>query len=91
MTKAELIDVVAEKTGLTKKAAASAVDATFNAIKEALAKGENFTLIGFGTFSVVERAERQGVNPQNPSEKITIPARKSVKFKAGKQLKDMVK
>ena len=64
MKKVELVEAVAEKTGLTKADATRAIDATFDAITEALKKGEKTTLVGFGTFGVSERAARSGRNPQ---------------------------
>ncbi|MDO9527698.1 MAG: HU family DNA-binding protein [Syntrophales bacterium] len=88
MTKAELIDKVAEKTDLTKKDAAGAVNAVLETIEEVLKNGDGIALSGFGTFSVKERAERKGRNPQT-GEAITIPAAKSAKFKAGKNLKKL--
>jgi len=89
LTKAELIDAVAEKCDVTKKVAGSAIDATFEAISSALAKGEGLTLVGFGSFTVTERSPRQGMNPKT-KEKIEIAAKKVVKFKPGKGLKDSV-
>jgi len=88
MTKAELIDEVAEKSGLVKKDAAGAINAVLETIEETLKKGDGIALPGFGTFSVAERAERKGRNPAT-GEEITIPARKSAKFKAGKNLKNI--
>ena len=85
MNRTELAAAVAEKTGLTKTDAKKAVDAALEAIESALVAKEQVALLGFGTFSVVERAERQGVNPSN-GQKITIAAKKSVKFKAGSAL-----
>ncbi len=85
MNKAELVAAVVEKTGATKACAAKAVEATVEAIAESLKKGENVQLIGFGTFAVVEKPEHVGVNPAN-GQKITIPAKKVVKFKAGAKL-----
>ncbi|MBO8127094.1 MAG: HU family DNA-binding protein [Firmicutes bacterium] len=90
MNKTGLVSAVAEKTGLTKKAAGEAVDAVLNTISEALAAGDKVTLIGFGTFEVRERKARKGVNPAT-GEEITIPASKVPAFKAGKALKDQVK
>lgn len=90
MNKTELISQVVEKTGLSKKDAGSAVDATFTAIEEALAKGDKVTLIGFGNFEVRDRAARKGRNPQTGAE-IEIAASKSPAFKAGKALKDAIK
>ena len=89
MNKSELIDAIAEKSGLTKADAGRALDATVASISEALAKGESVTLVGFGTFSVKDRAERQGFNPKT-KEPLTIPATKVPVFKAGKSLKDAV-
>ncbi|MEO0276484.1 MAG: HU family DNA-binding protein, partial [candidate division WOR-3 bacterium] len=63
MTKAELIDAVAKKAGLTKKESAQAVDAIVESITEALKKGDKVTLVGFGTFSVTKRKPRKGRNP----------------------------
>ena len=90
MTKAELIDKVAGDAGLTKKDAAAAVNATFDAIRDELAGGGSVTVTGFGTFDVRERKARQGVNPST-GEKIKIAASKAPGFKAGKSLKDAVK
>nr|WP_307723205.1 HU family DNA-binding protein [Enterococcus xiangfangensis] len=90
MNKQSLVEQVAEKTGLTKKDAASAVDALFEGIQSSLKDGEKVQVIGFGNFEVRERAARKGRNPQT-GEEITIAASKSPAFKAGKQLKDAVK
>lgn len=89
MNKTELTNAVAEKTGLTKKDADKAVKAIIEAFSSSLAKGESVQLVGFGTFSVGTRAERAGKNPKT-GEALTIPACKTVKFKAGKTLKDTV-
>lgn len=89
MKKAELVEVVAEKAGLTKADATRAIDATFEAIKGVLVKGDKITVPGFGTFSVSERAAREGRNPRT-GETVTIAARKAVTFKAGTALKDAV-
>jgi DNA-binding protein HU-beta len=89
MNKSELVSTVAEKTGQTKKAAEQAVDATFAAITEELAKGGKVQLIGFGTFEVRERAARTGRNPQS-GKPMDIPASKAPAFKAGKVLKEAV-
>ena len=89
MNKTDLVSAVCEKTGLTKKDAAAAVDAIGEAIVKALANGDKVQLIGFGSYEVVERAARMGMNPQT-KEKMQIPARKAVKFRAGKALKDAV-
>ncbi len=89
MTKADLIDQVAARSGLTKKAAGQAVDALFESVTEALAAGQRVQIVGFGTFEVRERAARRGRNPQTGQE-IEISARKVPAFKAGKALKDAV-
>ena len=89
MTKADLVNAMAEKAGLSKTDAEKALKAFTDAITEALKAGEKVALVGFGTFSVGERASRTGQNPQT-GEKINIPAAKSPKFKAGKALKDSV-
>lgn len=85
MNKTELVAQIAEAAGLSKAAAKAALDASLDAIKAALVKGDKVALIGFGTFSVTERPARQGVNPAT-KQKITIPARKVAKFKAGAEL-----
>lgn len=89
MNKTELAAAVAAKAELSKKDAEAAVSAVVDAITEALAAGDKVSLIGFGTFAVKERAERQGINLQT-KEPITIPASKAPAFKAGKALKDAV-
>ena len=85
MNKRELIEKVAAKAGMTKKQAGEAVEAVLEAIVEALKGGEEVRLVGFGAFRVVEMKAREGRNPQT-GEKIKIPARKVVKFKASKGL-----
>ena len=89
MTKAELIDAVAANVGISKKAAAEAVDSVFKNVTKALKRGDKYTHVGFGTFGVVKRAAREGRNPQTGA-MIRIPARNVVKFTAGKALKDAV-
>lgn len=89
MTKADLIEAIAKEAGITKAAADKALDAFVDAVTAALAKGEKVSLIGFGTFSVGERAARTGKNPQTGKE-IKINACKSPKFKAGTGLKEAV-
>lgn len=89
MNKPELIAVVAEKAGLSKKDTAAVITATVAAISEALAKGESVQLVGFGTFEAKKRAARTGLNPAT-KEAIAIPATKVPAFKAGKALKDAV-
>ncbi len=85
MNKVELIAAIAAEAGLSKAAAAKALDAATGAIAGALKKGESVQLIGFGSFSVAQRAERNGVNPAT-GKAIKIAAKKVVKFKAGKAL-----
>jgi DNA-binding protein HU-beta len=88
MTKAEFVASVAAKTGLTKSAAAEAVDAFIGTVVETLKAGDKITFPGFGSFSVSERAARKGRNPQTGKE-IQIAASKSGKFSAGKDLKGL--
>ena len=85
MNKMELVAAVAAEAGLTKAQAQKAVEATVNAVAGALKNGEKVQLVGFGTFSVVEKAAREGVNPATGA-KIQIPAKKVAKFKAGAEL-----
>ncbi|ACJ75190.1 DNA-binding protein HU 1 [Thermosipho africanus H17ap60334] len=90
MSKKELVNMIAEKIPeLKKKDIKAVVDAVFESISDALAKGEKVQLIGFGTFEVRKAEERTGVNPRT-REKIKIPARKVPKFKPGKELKEKV-
>ncbi|HSH86849.1 MAG: HU family DNA-binding protein [Methylophilus sp.] len=89
MNKSELIDHIANAAGISKAAAARALDATTEAISGALKKGDLVTLIGFGTFYVGERSARSGRNPRTGAT-INIKAAKSPKFRAGKGLKDAV-
>lgn len=91
MTKADIVAAMADAAGITKKAAQDALEALLDVITAQLKKGESVTLTGFGTFKVSERAARTGVNPQNPAEKINIPAMNLPTFKAGKGLKDAVR
>ncbi len=89
MNKSELIDAIAAESELTKADAGKALDGFLTAVTSELSKGENVALVGFGTFSVKDRAERKGRNPQT-GEEITIKAAKIPAFKAGKGLKDAV-
>lgn len=82
MNKADLVKAIAAESGLTKKASEAALNAVVASVTKALKEGDKVALIGFGTFSVVEKAERKGVNPATKKE-IVIPAKKVVKFKAG--------
>lgn len=90
MTKAELIGVIADEAGITKAAGALALDAYIAAVTKELKKSGKLGIVGFGTFSVVKRKAREGRNPQT-GKAIRIPAKKVVKFKAGKGLADKVK
>lgn len=89
MNKSELIAAMAEKTGLTKKDTEKTLKAFEETVTEELTAGGKVQLVGFGTFDVTHRAEREGRNPKT-EEKIIIPATKAPKFKAGKALKDYV-
>lgn len=89
MNKTDLINAVAEKSELSKKDAAKAVDAVFESITNTLKEGGKVQLVGFGSFEVRERAARKGRNPQT-GEEIEIPASKNPAFKPGKQLKEAV-
>ena len=89
MKKAELVEAIAEKTGLTKADANRALEATFEVITKALKKGERVPVAGFGTFNVTKRKAREGRNPQTGA-KVKIAARKAVTFKAGTALKEVV-
>ena len=89
MTKTELVNVVVAKTELKKKDVDAVVDATFDAIVEALNNGDKVQLIGFGTFDVKEAAAREGRNPKT-GEAITIPASKRPGFAPSKALKDLI-
>ncbi|MCQ2345939.1 MAG: HU family DNA-binding protein [Paludibacteraceae bacterium] len=85
MNKAELVAAMAAKAEMPKAQAQRALDAAMQAVIEAVKKGENVQLIGFGTLSVVEKPARKGINPRT-RKKINIPAHKAVKFKAGAKL-----
>jgi DNA-binding protein HU-beta len=89
MNKSELIDAVASSADLSKAAATKAVDAVLDTVTNTLKKGEQVTLVGFGTFEVRARAARSGRNPQT-GETINIKASNAPAFKAGKALKDAV-
>lgn len=89
MNRAELIVAMAEKAELSKKDAEKALKAFTDVVAEELCKGEKIQLVGFGTFEVGERGEREGRNPKT-GETMTIAACKAPKFKAGKALKDAV-
>ncbi len=89
MNKTELVAAVAEKAEISRKDAEKVLKAFTDVVTDALVKGEKVQMVGFGTFEVAERAEREGRNPKT-KEPMTIPASKSPKFKAGKALKDLV-
>ncbi len=89
MNKTQLVDAVAQKSGLNKKEAEAAVNAMTAAITDALKAGDKVQLVGFGTFEVKDRAARNGRNPKT-GETITIAASKAPAFSAGKALKDAV-
>lgn len=88
MNKSELIDAIAEKSGLSKVDSKKALDATLEAISDEVKKGGKVVLVGFGTFSLTERKARKGINPQT-KKAIQIPAKKSAKFKPGSGLTDL--
>ena len=89
MNKTELVGSIAAKSGLSKADAKKALDATVEAIADALKAGDKISLVGFGTFSVTERPERQGINPATKAP-ITIAAKKVAKFKAGADLDNAI-
>ena len=89
MNKTELVAAIAEQTQLSKKDAEAALKAFTDVVADELKKGGKVQLVGFGTFEVSERGEREGRNPQT-GETMTIKASKSPKFKAGKALKDIL-
>ncbi len=89
MTKTELINKIAEKAEISKKDAEKAFSATVSSITEALVAGDKVQVVGFGTFEVRDRKEKESKNPRT-GEKIVVPAKKAPAFKAGKALKDAV-
>ena len=89
MNKGELVDAVAKDTGLPKSQAQAAVDAVIDNITKALKKGQKVTLVGFGTFAVSKREAREGRNPRT-GRPIKIPAKKVVKFRVAKSVKDAI-
>jgi len=91
MNKASLIEKIAEKAKVSKKQAEDMLDGIVDIIISELKKGGEVTITGFGTFLARTRHARGGVNPQNPSERITIPEVRVAKFKTGKTLKDALK
>ena len=91
MSKQELIAAIADAAGITKRAGSDALEALISTVTKELKKGHNVTVTGFGTFRISKRQARTGVNPRNPTQKISIPAMKVPSFKAGKTLKDAVR
>ena len=91
VSKGDLVAAVAAAAGITKRAAGDALEAVLGAVTKELAAGGQVTITGFGTFKVSHRAARTGVNPQNPSQKIQIPATTVPTFRAGKNLKEAVR
>lgn len=89
MNKTELVTVLAERTGLSKKSAEEVLNTTLEIVTETLADGEKVQLVGFGSFEVRERAPRIGRNPRT-KEAVTIPASRAVQFKSSKALKSAV-
>jgi DNA-binding protein HU-beta len=89
MTKADLINQIAEKGEYSKKDAEKALKSVLDSITDSLSKGEKIQLIGFGTFEVRDRAEKESINPRT-KEKMITPAKKAPAFKAGKALKEAV-
>ena len=90
MNKSELVDAVARTTGMSKSDVDRAVKGIVYNVSAALARGEKVTFVGFGTFERRQRKARMGVNPQRPTEKIKIPAKKAPAFSAGSELKEAV-
>lgn len=90
MNKTEFINAVAEKSGLSKVDAKKAVEAFVETVSSELKEGGKVALLGFGSFSVAEKSAHKGVNPKT-KQPIEIPARKSVKFKAGAELTEIIK
>ena len=91
MSKQDLIALLADAAGITKRAASLALEALTSTVTKELKRGNPVTITGFGTFRISKRAARMGVNPRNPTERISIPAMKVPSFKAGKTLKDAVR
>jgi DNA-binding protein HU-beta len=91
VTKQEFVDRVAQRGSMSRREAGDAVDAVLDSITEVLRQGGEVNFTGFGKFSTQHRKERQGVNPRNPSQKVTIPAATVPKFSAGSSLKSAVK
>ena len=91
MSKQDLINAIAQSAGITKRAAGEALETLIRTVTNELKRGRTVTITGFGTFRVSKRNARMGVNPRNPSQRISIPAMKVPAFKAGKTLKDAIR
>ena len=89
MTKADLVNIIAEKGEYSKKDAEKALSTVIDSITEALSQGEKISLVGFGTFEVRDRAAKEAINPLT-KQPVHVPAKKVPAFKAGKALKDAV-
>lgn len=89
MTKADLVEIVFEKVGLSKKEAQDIIEVLFDTLKRSFKEGESVKIAGFGTFNVRKKAERRGRNPQT-GEELRITPRKVLTFKASNQLKDEI-
>lgn len=89
MTKADLINAIAEKAEFSKKDSEKALNAVISSITDALVSGDKVQIVGFGTFEVRQRDAKEAINPRT-KEKIQIPAKKAPAFKAGKALKDVL-
>jgi DNA-binding protein HU-beta len=90
VTKSQLVDAIAARTGLTLKQSTDAIEAALSAVEDVLARGGEVSLAGFGKFSVTERAARQGVHPRT-GDPMQIPATRVPKFTAGSNLKNAVR
>ena len=89
MKKSELVKKVAEKSEISQNLALKTINSVFGTLKESFGRGDSFTMIGFGTFKVVDRSERKGRNP-GTGEEITIPAQKTVRFTPAKGVKELM-
>lgn len=90
MNKAELLKEISHKTGFKRDDSKKALDAIFETITGAMVNGEKVQIMGFGSFEARNTKERMGVNPQNPTERLVIPAGKKVYFKPSKALKETI-
>ncbi len=90
MTKSQLVEAIAARTGLTRKQSADAIEATLSAVEDVLGRGGEVSLAGFGKFTVAERAARQGVHPRT-GDPMQIPATRVPRFTAGSNLKNAVR